>query len=61
MSAIAVTGNVKAAGLPTPACDEWSTMWGENQCVLFGEVKASQGFFYTAANEEGNVEFHVPL
>lgn len=58
ISATAVTGNVRAVGLPTPACDEWSTMWGENHCVLFRKVKADQGFFYTAANEEGNVELH---
>lgn len=34
---------------------------GGNQCVLFREVKADQGFFYMAANEEGNVEFHFSL
>lgn len=60
MSATALTGNVRAVGLPRPACDEWSTMWGENQCVLFREVKADQGFFYTAA-KEGNVEFRFSL
>lgn len=31
-SATAVTGNVRAVGLPTPACDEWSTMWGKPVC-----------------------------
>lgn len=61
MSATTVTGNVRAVGLPAPACDEWSTMWGENHCVLFRAVRTDQGFFYTAANEEGNVEFHFSL
>lgn len=59
--ATAVTGNVRAVGLPTPACHEWSTMWGENQRVLFREVRADRGLFYAAANKEGNVEVYFSL
>lgn len=47
-----VTGNVRAVGLPTPAYDEWSTMWGENRCALFRDAKTDQKLVYKAVNEQ---------
>ena len=47
-----ITGNVRAVGLPAPAYDEWSTMWGENQRAHFRDAKTDQKSFYKAINEE---------
>lgn len=52
-SATPITGNVRAVGLPTPAYDEWSTMWGENQGARFRDAKTDQKSFYKAINERG--------
>lgn len=52
-SATPITGNVRAVGLPTPAYDEWSTMWGENQRARFRDAKTNQKTFYKAINERG--------
>lgn len=52
-SATPITGNVRAVGLPTPAYDEWSTMWGENQRARFRDAKTDQSLFISAINERG--------
>lgn len=44
-SATAVTGNVRAVGLPPPACDEWSTMWGETSVFFLEKAKLTKGSF----------------
>lgn len=44
-SATAVTVNVRAVGLPTPACDEWSTMWGETSVFFSEKSKLTKGSF----------------
>lgn len=49
-SATPITGNVRAVGLATPAYDEWSTMWGENQHALFRDSKTDQRFFSKVIN-----------
>lgn len=48
-----ITGNVRAVGLPTPACDEWSTMCGENQLAPYRDAQTDQESFYTAINGVG--------